>query len=163
MPLATLAAPETATGELMLLLASGLSMMILLPPGIGVAEVAVDPEDAAGEALAPEDAFADAEADAKADGLEVLSTKFVLLSPPQAASPLANMTPTPAISALFMVQSVGTAINLIPATSISVSERKFWLRGRCAAEVINSALETQNPPKSKALWRSSNRIRFRLR
>ena len=45
MPLSTLAVPETSTGELIVVLASGLSMMIFRSPGIGVAAVDRVPED----------------------------------------------------------------------------------------------------------------------
>jgi hypothetical protein len=89
--LSTLAAPETWTGELIVVLASGLSMMIFPPPGIGVAAV-VGSAELAGAGLAPleGEAFADEEA---ADGDPLSSTKVVVLSPPHPAS-AADATPT---------------------------------------------------------------------
>jgi hypothetical protein len=121
--LATLAAPETWRGEVIELLASGLSMMILPPPGIGVASTPVAPEEVAGVAEVAADALADAEAEADAE--LVVRTKLVLLSPPHAAREAARTVAAAPRKSFFMSQSVGTAINLIPATSISVSERKF--------------------------------------
>jgi hypothetical protein len=82
--LSTLAVPETWTGELIVVLASGLSMMIFPPPGIGVAAV-VGSVELAGAGLAPVEgeAFAD---EAAAVGDPLSSTKLVVLSPPHPAS-----------------------------------------------------------------------------
>jgi hypothetical protein len=94
-PLSTLAVPETSTGEPIAVLASGLSMMILRLPAIGVAAV-VGSDELAGEALVPADgeALADAEV-AAGDPLD--KTNVVLLSPPQpaSASPEATMINAP--------------------------------------------------------------------
>ena len=90
-PLSTLAVPDTWTGELIPVLESGLSMMILRPSGMGVAAV-VGREELAAEALA------DVEAPALAEALgEPLSnTNVVEVSPPQPASTTATRTYSPA-------------------------------------------------------------------
>ena len=72
-PLSTLAAPETWIGELIAVLASGLSMMIFEPSGMGVAAV-VGSVEPAGVALAPGEAEALALADVPAAGDPLSST-----------------------------------------------------------------------------------------
>jgi hypothetical protein len=85
----------------MAVLASGLSIMILRLPGIGVGAVvgSVDPDGVA-EALAEAEALADADAPA---GDPLSSTKVVVLSPPHPASaadasPATRTTPNPFIT-----------------------------------------------------------------
>jgi hypothetical protein len=100
--LSTLAVPETGTGELIVVLASGLSMMIFRLPAMGVAAV-VGSEELAGAALVLADAEAEAFGDAPlAVGDPLSSTKVVVLSPPQpdsaTATNAANMTPNPFIT-----------------------------------------------------------------
>lgn len=95
-PLATLAVPETSTGELIELLPSGLSMMIRSPLAIGVADV-LGNEDDPGDAaeLAAGDALTEVEAD---DGEPLESTNVVLLSPPPhpaSSRPATRMTAAP--------------------------------------------------------------------
>ena len=84
-PLATLAVPETSTGELMGLAPSGLSMMIRSPLAMGVAAV-FGSEDDSGDAAELLDGAALVEAEAPADGELLPRTKVVLVSPPQPAS-----------------------------------------------------------------------------
>jgi hypothetical protein len=112
--LSTLAAPDTWTGELIAVLASGLSMMIFRLSGIGVAAV-VGSEELAGEApaLAEGEALADAEA---AVGDPLSSTKVVVLSPPHPdrAAPISAVnrtTPNP-----FITLSNGSAPQRLRAT-----------------------------------------------
>jgi hypothetical protein len=81
--LSTLAVPETSTDALIVVLASGLSMMIFPPSGIGVAAV-VGSEELSGEAAALADAEALAEGEpAVGDAPE--STNVVVLSLPHPA------------------------------------------------------------------------------
>jgi hypothetical protein len=95
-PLSTLAVPATSTGELIVLLASGLSMKTLLPSSGGVTAV-VGSEELSGEAPPPADGEALAEPElAVGDPLD--STNVVVLSPPHPAIASAAMltnTPTP--------------------------------------------------------------------
>jgi predicted lipid-binding transport protein (Tim44 family) len=96
-PLSTLAVPEIWTGELIVVLASGLSMMIFALSGIGVAAVA-GRVALVGAALALALALTEAEAAALAEALgePLSSTKVVVLSPPHPASTTAIRTPSPA-------------------------------------------------------------------
>jgi hypothetical protein len=75
-PLSTLAAPETWTGELIEVLASGVSMMIRPPRGIGVA-AAPDWEVGEGLGLAPAAGDPEAALDALPEGEFVWSTNWV--------------------------------------------------------------------------------------
>jgi hypothetical protein len=75
--------PDTRTGELIVVLASGLSMMIFRLSGIGVAAVTGSAE-LVGAALALAEAVALALA--LADGEPLSSTKVVVLSPPHPAN-----------------------------------------------------------------------------
>ena len=95
-PLATLAVPETCTGELMAVPPSGLSMTIRSPFGIGVTAV-VGSEDDAGEAAELADAEA---ADEELDAEALESTNVVLLSPPQPERTVA-ITTSPLTAMLF--------------------------------------------------------------
>src|SRR6266550_3899759 len=72
-PLSTLAVPETSTGELIVVLASGLSMMIFRSPGIAVAAVAGSAA-LVGVALALADGEAPALVEALAVGEPLSST-----------------------------------------------------------------------------------------
>jgi hypothetical protein len=99
--LSTLAVPDTWTGELIVVLAFGLSMMIFRLSGIAVAAVAGSVE-LAGEALALAEALLPAFAEALALGVPVSSTKLVVLSPPQAARPRHAVPTTNAAANLFM-------------------------------------------------------------
>jgi len=100
--LSTLAVPDTCTGELIEVLASGLSMMIFEPSGIGVAAVAGSVEPV-GVALAC--AVVVAPALALAVGEPLSSTKVVVLSPPhpantRQASPRETAAPNPFMTPL---------------------------------------------------------------
>ena len=94
-PLSTLAAPETWTGVLIEVLASGLSMMILMLPGMGVAAVAGSAA-LVGVALAPAEGEVPALVEALAEGDPLSSTLVVVLSPPHPASTTAIRTESPA-------------------------------------------------------------------
>src|SRR5438128_8724836 len=119
-PLVTLAVPETSTGELIAVAASGLSMMTFRLPGMGVAAVAGS-EERGGWALALALALVEAWADAPAVGDPLSSTKVVVLSPPHPASaanaiPNSRTTPNPFINPL---QRLGVA-------TVTYTARAVW-------------------------------------
>jgi hypothetical protein len=104
-PLSTLAVPEIATGELIALLPSGLSMMIFRLLRMGVAAV-VGSDELAGEALAPVDGEALPDAELAA-GDPLCSTKVVVLSPPQAAMVVRHAPASSNRSTLFIEPLLG--------------------------------------------------------
>jgi hypothetical protein len=100
--LSTLAVPETCTGELIAVLASGLSMMIFtLGSAIGVTAVAGRVEGA-GVAPGLADALVLGLAEALGAGVPVSSTNVVVLSPPHAANARHAVPTTSAAPNLFM-------------------------------------------------------------
>src|SRR2546428_1410815 len=102
-PLSTLAVPDTCTGELIAVLASGLSMMIFLLPGIAVAAV-TGSDELAGVALVLADGEVPALAEALADGDPLSSTNVGVLSPPHPASTPHTRTGSPAPNPLMTTE-----------------------------------------------------------
>ena len=102
-PLSTLAVPDTWTGELIAVLASGLSMMIFRSPGIAVAAVAGS-DELAGVVLVLADGEAPAFVEALADPLSM--TNVVVLLPPHPASTTDTRTVSPAPNP-FMTTELG--------------------------------------------------------
>src|SRR5256714_4910381 len=97
-PLSTLAVPATSTAELIVVLESGLSMMILLP-SVGGVTVVVGSEEGDPEVPADGEALAEGEL---AAGEPLSCTKVVTLSPPHPAIASATMlTNTPAANPLM--------------------------------------------------------------
>jgi len=97
--------PDTCTGELIAVLASGLSMMIFTLWGIAVAAV-TGSDELAGVALVVADGEVPALAEALADGDPLSSTKVVVLSPPHPASTAHTRTVSPAPNP-FMTTELG--------------------------------------------------------
>jgi len=87
--------PDTSIGELIAVLASGLSMMIFTLPGMAVAAVAGS-DELAGVALTGPDGEAPALVEALADGEPLSRTKVVVVSPPHPASIAVTRTISPA-------------------------------------------------------------------